>query len=229
MEASFAPFRDRAFVALAGTAFARSQVYSTVLIALALYADIFTTTGTIEGLFGTAIATIQVFITLPLGRRVDTGNARRWLLAGLLLNVVVLVGFTQVASPVHVVLMRIVQGASASILWITGSSVVGDISPDHESGRWLGAFRQVSAFSSMVGDLLGGYLLFTYGFTATDAVVSAVTLTAFVAVLLYARDTPGGRTTPTTTSPPATDPRAVTVGPLPAAKRLSVRDTDTHL
>ena len=41
---------DAEFASLAGTAFARSQAYSTVLIALALYADLFDTTGTIEGL-----------------------------------------------------------------------------------------------------------------------------------------------------------------------------------
>lgn len=32
-------FRNREFLALASTAFARSQAYSTILIALALYAD----------------------------------------------------------------------------------------------------------------------------------------------------------------------------------------------
>jgi len=40
-------FRNREFLALASTAFARSQAYSTILIALALYADQFGTTGAV--------------------------------------------------------------------------------------------------------------------------------------------------------------------------------------
>ena len=52
---SISLLKDREFAALAGTSFARSQAYSTILIALALYADPFNTTGFVEGLFGTAL------------------------------------------------------------------------------------------------------------------------------------------------------------------------------
>jgi MFS family permease len=187
---------DREFAALAGTAFARAQAYSTILIALALYAEQFDTTGSVEGLFGTVFAVVQLLIVLPLGRRIDTGNAKRFLLAGLLVNLVVFVGFTFVRNPAHVILVRLVQGLGASLLWITGSTVVGEISPDDASGRWLGAYNQVAAFSSLAGDLLGGYLLYAHGFTLTYAVLSAVTLVAFGLVWRYLRENPGGRTDP---------------------------------
>ncbi len=184
--------RNREFAALAGTAFARSQAYSTVLIALALYADQFGTTGVVEGLFGTAFAAVQLLIVLPLGRQVDTGNAKRWLLGGLVLNVLVFVAFVFVGSPTHVILVRIAQGIGASVLWITGSTVVGTIAPDDENGRWLGSYNQVGAFSSLAGDVVGGYLLYTQGFTATYVVLSGVTLVAFVLVFTSLRDDPGG-------------------------------------
>ncbi len=184
--------RDREFAALSGTAFARSQAYSTILIALALYADTFNTTGFVEGLFGTGFAVVQLLIVLPLGRKVDTGNAKRWLLGGLALNVFVFFGFMLVDSAVHVVLIRILQGVGASILWITGSTVIGHISPDDENGRWLGSYNQVAAFSSLAGDAVGGYLLYTYDFTFTYVVLTAITIAAFVLVLLFLRDNPGG-------------------------------------
>ena len=186
--------RDREFSALAGTAFARSQAYSTLLIALALYAEQFDTTGTVEGMFGTAFAVVQLLIVLPLGRRVDTGNAKRWLLFGLAVNVVVFFGFILVDSATHVILVRVLQGVGASILWITGSTVVGHIAPDGQNGRWLGSYNQVAAFSSLAGDVVGGYLLFTRGFTFTYLVLTAVTVGAFVLVLLNLRDDPGGGT-----------------------------------
>ncbi|WP_089821063.1 MFS transporter [Halogranum amylolyticum] len=193
---SVALFRDREFAALAGTAFARSQAYSTVLIALALYAEQFDTTGFVEGLFGTSFALAQLLIVLPLGRKIDTGNAKRFLLAGLVVNVAVFGGFALVENATHVVLMRVAQGVGASILWITGSTVVGEISPDDQSGRWLGSYNQVAAFSSLAGDVVGGYLLYAYDFRLTYLVLSLVTIGAFVLVFAFLRDNPGGKTDP---------------------------------
>jgi DHA1 family multidrug resistance protein-like MFS transporter len=189
-------FRNREFVALAGTAFARSQAYSTILIALALYADAFGTTGFIEGLFGTGFALVQLLIVLPLGRAVDTGNAKRFLLAGLLLNIVVFVGFILVSNPIHVILVRMVQGLGASILWITGSTVVGEISSADTRGLWLGSYNQVAAFSSLAGDLVGGFLLFQYGFTLTYVVLAVITVLASILVYVFLRNNPGGQKDP---------------------------------
>ncbi|PSP62090.1 MFS transporter [Halobacteriales archaeon QH_8_64_26] len=193
---SLALFKNREFCALAGTAFARSQAFSTILIALALYADQFGTTGTIEGLWGTAFALVQLLIVLPLGRAVDTHNAKRFLLVGLVLNVGVFAGFSLVSGVGGVIVMRVLQGVGASVLWLTGSAVVGELSPDAERGQWLGTYNQVGAFSSLAGDLVGGFLLYAYGFTATYAALSAVTIAATIGVWLFLRDDPGGQTDP---------------------------------
>ena len=193
---SLALFRNREFLALSGTAFARAQAYSTILIALALYADLFGTTSTVEGLWGTVFALVQLVIVLPLGRYVDIGNSKRFLLAGLALNVAVFGGYMLVDSVAHVILIRMLQGLSASVLWITGSAVVGEISPDDARGLWLGTYNQVGAFSSFAGDLVGGVLLYVYGFTLTYAVLAAITAGAGLLVLVALRDNPGGKKDP---------------------------------
>jgi MFS family permease len=195
-DGSLALFRNREFVALAGTAFARSQAYSTILIALALYADQLGTSGAVEGLWGTAFALVQLAIVLPLGRMVDTHNAKRFLLGGLVLNVCVFVGFAAVEGVGGIVAMRMLQGLGASVLWLTGSAVVGELSPDAERGQWLGTYNQVGAFSSLAGDLVGGFLLYAYGFTVTYAALSAVTIAATAGIWRFLRDNPGGRTDP---------------------------------
>nr|WP_199897000.1 MFS transporter [Halarchaeum acidiphilum] len=189
-------FADREFIALSGTAFARAQAYSTILIAIALFADAFGTTGFVEGLFGTAFAAVQLVIVLPLGRFVDTRNAKHILLVGLLLNVATFVGFIFVTNAVDVILVRMLQGLGSSILWITGSSVVGEISPEGERGRWLGSYNQVGAFSSFAGDFVGGALLYTFDTSVTFLLLSGVTLVSFVLVFIYLRDDPGGTTDP---------------------------------
>ncbi|WP_435345681.1 MFS transporter [Haloarchaeobius sp. HRN-SO-5] len=188
--------RDREFLALSGTAFARAQAYSTILIALALYAEQFDTSGTVEGLFGTAFALAQLVIVLPLGRYIDVGNAKRYLLGGLALNVLVFVGFSLVQTVEHVVAVRVVQGVGASLLWLTGSAVVGEISPDGERGHWLGVYNQVGAVSSLAGDVFGGLLLYLYGFQVAYAALVAITTVALGLVFVYLRDEPGGRADP---------------------------------
>jgi MFS family permease len=190
---SLALLRDREFLALASTAFARSQAYSTILIALALYADLFQTTGTVEGLFGTAFAVAQLVIVLPLGRLIDLGNAKRYLLGGLVLNIAVFVGFALVGSVTDVLIVRVIQGVGASMLWLTGSAVVGEISPEDSRGLWLGSYNQVGAVSSLAGDVFGGLLLYVYGFQTTYAVLIVVTTLATVMVYLFLRDNPGGQ------------------------------------
>jgi MFS family permease len=189
-------FGNREFVALASTAFARSQAYSTILIALALYADMFQTSGTVEGLFGTAFAAVQLLIVLPLGRYVDLRDSKRLLLAGLGLNVAVFVGFMFVSTVEHVILLRVVQGLGASILWITGMTAVGEISPDESRGLWIGTYNQVGAISSLIGDVFGGLMLFVYGFEETYVLLSFFTIVAFVSVFAFLRDNPGGKADP---------------------------------
>ena len=193
---SLAVLKDREFLALSGTAFARAQAYSTIAIALALYADMLGTSSSVVGLFATACAVAQFLVVLPLGRKIDTGNAKRFLLAGLLLNVAVFVGFWMVDSVVDIILVRVAQGLGASLLWITGSTVVGEISPDGERGQWLGTYNQVGAFSSLAGDLVGGYLLSAYDFGVTYAVLAGVTLVATVLLYAWLRDNPGGQADP---------------------------------
>ncbi|MFW5964624.1 MAG: MFS transporter [Natronomonas sp.] len=195
MSSTLRAFRDPEFLSLSGTAFARAQAYSTIAIALALYADQFGTTSTVEGLFGTVFALTQLSIVLPLGRYVDTHNAKRVLLVGFLVNMAVFVGFALVETVSHVIFVRMIQGVGASLLWITGSTVVGDIAPDGERGLWFGTYNQVGAFSSLAGDIVGGALLAVYGFTETYAVLSAITLGAFLAVAAVLRTNPGGRST----------------------------------
>jgi MFS family permease len=197
---SLRAFRDPEFIALSGTAFARAQAYSTVAIALALYADMFGTTSTVEGLFGTSFALVQLLIVLPLGRKLDTGNAKRWLLAGLGINVLVFVAFSLVTTVEGVIAVRVVQGLGASILWIGGGAVVGQIADSTERGLWLGTYNQVGAVSSLAGDLVGGALLALYGFDLTYGVIIAVTILAGVAVLMVLRDDPGGQADPEETT-----------------------------
>lgn len=167
--------------------------FATIIIALALYTDIFNASGIIAGLFGSSYALARLLLVLPIGRSIDIGNSKRYLLGGLGLFVVVLVGYAFVGDITHVVGFRFLQGVSSTLVIIAGTSVIGEISPDEERGFWLGTYNQVKSISSLSGDLVGGALLFQFGFSTTYAVLAAIMCVSTVAVLLHLRDNPGSQ------------------------------------
>lgn len=169
------------------------MAFATIIIALALYADLFEASGLVAGLFGTAYAIVRLLIVLPLGRKIDLGNSKRYLLIGLVLNIVLLFGFTLVQTIEHVILLRGLQAIGAITLWITGVAVVGEIAPTTERGLWIGTYNQVRSVASLLGDLVGGALLFLYGFSITYTVLIILTIISTIAVFIYVRDDPGTR------------------------------------
>lgn len=189
-------FRDPEFVALASVRFVSGMALATIIIALALYADLFEASGIAAGLFGSAYAVVRLVLVLPLGRKIDLGDSKRYLLLGLFLNVLLFLGFMLVDSLVHVIVLRGFQAFGAVTLWITGVAVVGEISPDDGRGLWIGTYNQVRSIASLVGDLVGGALLFVYGFTTTYGVLIGLTLVATGLVVLFVRDDPGTRADP---------------------------------
>lgn len=189
-------FRDPEFVALASIRFVSGMAYATIIIALALYADLFEASGIAAGLFGSAYAVVRLLLVLPLGRKIDLGNSKRYLLVGLALNVALLVGLTFVETLSHVIALRGFQAVGSIVLWVTGVAVVGEIAPDSGRGLWIGTYNQVRSIASLTGDLVGGALLFLYGFTTTYAVLVVLTLLSTALVVAFLRDDPGTRADP---------------------------------
>lgn len=172
------------------------MAFATIIIALALYADLFEASGIVAGLFGTAYAVVRLVLVLPLGRKIDLGNSKRYLLLGLGLNVLLFVGLILVQTIEHVIFLRGFQAIGSILLWITGVAVVGEIAPDGGRGLWIGTYNQVRSIASLLGDVVGGALLFIYGFETTYAVLIGLTLLSTGAVFLFVRDDPGSRADP---------------------------------
>lgn len=172
------------------------MAFATIIIALALYADLFEASGIVAGLFGSAYAVVRLVLVLPLGRKIDLGNSKRYLLLGLGLNVALLLGLTFVRTIEHVVFLRGFQAIGSIMLWVTGVAVVGEIAPDDERGLWIGTYNQVRSVASLLGDVVGGALLFLYGFSTAYAVLIGFTLLSTAAVFLFVRDDPGTRADP---------------------------------
>ena len=172
--------------------FATGMTFATIIIALALYADLFEASGVVAALFGSGYALTRLLLVLPVGRYADVGNAKRFLILGMGLHVLVLVGFIFIQTVEHVVILRTLQGGGSIIVYITGTAIIGSIAATGERGLYVGTHNQVASFSSLSGDLVGGLLLFLFGFEITYLVLIAVSGLASVAVWLFLRDEPIG-------------------------------------
>ena len=184
----FSLFRNEEFAVLAAINFATGMSFATIIIALALYADLFEASGVEAGLFGTVYAIVRLVLVLPVGRYADVGDARRFLLVGMGLHVLVLGGFAFVQAVEHVIALRALQGIGAIVVYIAGTAVVGSICPNEERGLWIGTYQQVSAFASLSGDIAGGALLFLFGFEVTYAVLIVISILATLGVAVVLRE-----------------------------------------
>ncbi len=190
----FSLLRNPEFLAMASIRFATGMSFATIIIALALYADLFQASGIVAGLFGTAYALTRLLLVLPVGRYCDIGDAKRFMIAGLGLHVLVLGGFILVQTVEHVILLRALQGIGSIVVYIAGTAIIGSIGPEDERGLWIGTYQQVSSFSSLSGDIVGGLLLFVFGFEITYLVLIVVSLVAGAAVITFLKPEPVGGT-----------------------------------
>jgi len=186
-------FRDPEFCALASARFVRGMSFATIIIALALYADRYAATGVVAGLFGTAYALTRLVLVLPVGRAIDLGDGKRYMLAGLAVNALLLVGYMQVGAIEHVVVLRALQGGGSALLIVTTTTVIGEVAPGEERGLWIGTSGQVKSVASLAGDIGGGGMLYALGFGTTYAVLIGVTAVATGLVVLFVRRDPGDR------------------------------------
>ena len=190
----FSLLRHPEFATMALIQFAMGMSFATIIIALALYADLFNASGWMAGLWGAAYALTRLFLVIPVGRYSDVGNAKRFLIVGMGLQIIVLGGFILVQVTEHVLLLRFLQGIGSIVVYIVGTSIIGSIAADGKRGLWIGTYQQVGAFASLSGDIVGGAMLFLFGFEITYLVLIAVSIVATIFAAIYLRPTPvGGR------------------------------------
>lgn len=97
--------------------------------------------------------------TVLVGKLSDMYGRKPFLLIGILLFM--LGAFlTGTSSDVYqFILYRGIQGIGAGIIQSSAFTAVGDLFPPRERGKWMGLLTAVFGFSSVLGPLLGGYLV----------------------------------------------------------------------
>src|SRR5690606_9630032 len=100
--------------------------------------------------------------TTPLwGKIGDLVGRKRTFLAAIAIFVVGSILCAVSQTMLQLIVTRAVQGMGGGGLIVTSQAVIGDIVSPRERGRYQGIFGAVFAFSSVVGPILGGFVVDT--------------------------------------------------------------------
>ncbi|EKM60730.1 uncharacterized protein PHACADRAFT_133462 [Phanerochaete carnosa HHB-10118-sp] len=106
-----------------------------------------------------------VLSTVPIAMFSERYNMRTW---PLILGQVILIGsqIMLMLAPTYwlMVLARIIQGISSSIIWIVGLALLCDTASESIVGRQLGVAMTGLSLGSLIGPLAGGLLYHRFGF-----------------------------------------------------------------
>ncbi len=111
------------------------------------------------GLFFSAFSFVTVLLRPLVGWGMDRFGRRGFFLAGLAGYAITMVSFAFIDQAGGIILARIVQGFSSSLLWLSASAITADLAGTSARGVEFGRLSQAESRGSIVGTVLGFFIL----------------------------------------------------------------------
>lgn len=180
--------RSRAFITLAVAIFAASMGVGMVAPVLPVHARELGASGTAAGLTFSAFAATQLLVSPFTGRLSDRYGRKPFILLGTATYIIAAVGWMLVDRIEVVIALRALTGLGSGLVFSLALAYIGDLAPEGQEGRFMGAFGVFDFLGFGVGPIVSGALRDAAGFDAVFVAMAALlTVSALTVALLLPR------------------------------------------
>jgi DHA1 family multidrug resistance protein-like MFS transporter len=173
----------RAYVILFIAVFASTMGVGFIGPLLPLYAGDLGAAGLSLGMIFAGYSLARLILAPFIGRLSDRHGRRIFLAVGLALYTVFSLAYASANTVAHLIVVRMLHGASAGMVIPIAQAYIGELSPEGREGAYMGSFM-VSLFAAFgLGPLVGGPLADRFGMHAPFYAMGALSAVAFVLVV----------------------------------------------
>lgn len=142
------------------------------------------------GLVQAAFSASGVGTLLFVGRLSDRIGRKPFLGFGLAALVLSSFGLMMATRPVHLIVLRFIQGLGASTYLGIAQACVGDGILEGTEGKWVGNFNAVLFAGMGAGPMLGGLIADAFGISTAFLLLAVMNSLALIAITLYLEERP---------------------------------------
>lgn len=136
-------------------------------LVLPLYASSLGASYTEIGMLGIAYVVLGAVFSLPAGKASDRYGRRGFIIIGFLTTAISLTLYAFASSVVWLILFRLLQGLTETLLWINAQGAIGDSSNVGGRGRAMGSYGRSWGLGVGFGPIIGGLMYTAIGASAT--------------------------------------------------------------
>ena len=152
---------------------------------LPLYAEAMGASGLLLGTIFSSF-TISRAVVIPfIGPLSDRRGRKLFLLIGFGGFTAATLGYILATTPLHLILTRVIQGATAGMMLPIARAFIGDLCPAGEEGKWQGIANAAFFGGFGAGPLIGGPLAERYGYDTAFYVMGGICLLSFLLALRF--------------------------------------------
>jgi MFS family permease len=178
----------RAFAVLLGSMFVAMLGMNIIAPILPAYAVTMGASSLELGMVQAAFSAAGILTLLFVGRLSDRLGRKLFLHSGLAILVLASAGLMFANQPLHLILLRFVQGLGASVYLSISQAYMGDGVRPGTEGRWRGYFNAVLFAGMGAGPLVGGLAKDAFGISTTFLALAVLNFLGLIAVLSFLQE-----------------------------------------
>jgi EmrB/QacA subfamily drug resistance transporter len=125
---------------------------------------------------------------VPFGRIADIHGRKKVFVAGLSLFLIASFFMAFSISPLMVILLRVLQGSGAALIFGTSVAILTEVTPIAERGKALGIYTTAVYCGLSLGPFVGGFLTTHFGWRSIFLVNLPIGIVAIALIFLYLKN-----------------------------------------